>query len=54
MEVPQYLTIITITILLRAVKDRMDYNEVVIAGLEQYLGLRSSATKKKGGDGAKP
>jgi hypothetical protein len=53
MEVPQYLTIITIPIL-RAVKDRMDYSEVVIAGLEQYLGLRSSATKKKGGDGAKP
>ena len=38
----------------QAVKDRMDYSEVVIAALEQYLGVRSSATKKKGRDGAKP
>jgi metal-responsive CopG/Arc/MetJ family transcriptional regulator len=36
---------------LRAVKDRMDYSEVVIAALEQYLGVKS--TKKKGRDGAK-
>jgi hypothetical protein len=39
---------------LRAIKDRMDYSEVVIEALEQYLGVKSSATKKKGRDGAKP
>ncbi len=39
---------------LRAVKDRMDYSKVVIAALEQYLGVKSSTTKKKGRDGAKP
>ena len=39
---------------LRAVKDRMDYSEVVIAALEQSLGVKSSTTKKKGRDGAKP
>ena len=37
---------------LRAVKDRMDYSEVIIAVLEQYLGVKSSTTKKKGRDGA--
>lgn len=39
---------------LRAVKDRMDYSEVVIAALEQHLGVKSSTTKKKGRDGANP
>lgn len=39
---------------LRAIEDRMDYSEVVIAALEQYLGVKPSTTKKKGRDGAKP
>jgi hypothetical protein len=29
----------------------MDYSEVVIAALEQYLSVKSSTTKKKGRDG---
>jgi hypothetical protein len=34
---------------LRAVKDRMGYSDVVIAALEQYLGIKKSTTKKKKG-----
>jgi hypothetical protein len=34
---------------LRAVKDRMGYSDVVIAALEQYLGIKKSTTKKKNG-----
>jgi hypothetical protein len=39
---------------LRAIKDRMDNSQVAIAALEQYLGVKSSTTKKKARDGTKP
>ena len=32
---------------LRAVKDRVGYSDIVIAALEQYLGVKKSKTKKK-------
>jgi len=32
---------------LRAVKDRVGYSDVVIAALEQYLGVKKSTKKKK-------
>ena len=32
---------------LRAVNDRVGFSDVVIAALEQYLGVKKSTTKKK-------
>jgi hypothetical protein len=32
---------------LRAVKDRVGYSDVVIAALQQYLGVKSSSKKKR-------